>query len=1198
MCKYDDIKVPTCTHPPAISSSSGDGNLLSSLSAVVIQAHFTTTPSRVVPHSQSKISATTAEHSPSNHYHHHHQQQQQQRLWLVPTVSAPTTTAAAEQIIAVTVAAATHQQHQRSPATTNNPTPPSAASSSPSPLVFAGGGDPALCTSALAVQQQRQQQQLLQHYQAVAATSSPSSATAFNNCSNSISQQQQQEHIFLDVSATQQQQQQLPNSTFWAESMEKMCGGGQQQQQEMGGAAEFGHQQFAGGEQQQQQLLQQQHQQQFGELMNLPCSSSVSGNVGGAIFQTPSGSTICQLGTAPPPQQQQQMDPYLCSPASSASGSQPRLVHLSGASGGANDSGISSGAGSYGGGPAQPLGGLAHHRQHHHYSNFSPDVHGTEQLDELEPLPRDRCNTWPLRRDGAGNSQTSPLIHDRIPEEESFSTYDDDEMPMDDGIVVGDATDGCCVAAAAMTADSGSTVNQHHHQQLLMMHQQHHNDMCGMVVGRGGTAQQQQQMMSGGGGMAVASSIRRARRPSSSSSTTTTNTTTNANGAGGGGGIATSATATTMTAASSSMGGGGGQQQHYFVGDSGGGEPESPGSGGMDILFHDDFLDEMSPHRPDSAIGDSCSRSDSPPSAAKKATTRRNAWGNMSYADLITQAILNSPEKRLTLSQVYEWMVQNVPYFRDKGDSNSSAGWKNSIRHNLSLHNRFMRIQNEGAGKSSWWVINPDAKPGRNPRRRANTMEAATKAVIDKKRRGARKRVETLVQQKGSNGGCSASMASILGAQSAAMFPSGNDELNEQPQQQQQQQHMVLNAAAPTGGPNFDTFRPRAESTLSVVGGPASCSRLSPPNESSMEFPLWMDQLQQQQQQQQNGADTAAAVPSCSAVVLPTTTTTTTGAGAAAPQPPSVMNPQVSELLDRTDQMRLEATTTAVEQCSSNGRMMSSCNGGLLKMEMGCSTAPSSTASCSSTTSSVLLMPKCEIGAGGDPSLSLVKQEHSPTSSIGNNNCSLSGAMQTPPPSYQELNAVRRPAQLQTNPLLRQLGAGGMRNAGGGTPSPPQMKMGPNTSSMLTAVPSCSSSSSPNNNMFSTSASVVQQQSSSSAPFGTPFQQSSMASAGWLPPGAAVGCGGLPQQQQTMPMMMLHQQQQNGIMVNGNGTVVGIGHLQQQQQYHQFIAANPGMVGATSLPQDLENVNAMPFDQSLLDLNDYEIAPDGQFDFP
>ena len=62
--------------------------------------------------------------------------------------------------------------------------------------------------------------------------------------------------------------------------------------------------------------------------------------------------------------------------------------------------------------------------------------------------------------------------------------------------------------------------------------------------------------------------------------------------------------------------------------------------------------------------------------ASKKSSSRRNAWGNLSYADLITQAIQSSPEGRLTLSQVYEWMVQNIPYFKDKGDSNSSAGWK------------------------------------------------------------------------------------------------------------------------------------------------------------------------------------------------------------------------------------------------------------------------------------------------------------------------------------------------------------------------------------------------------------------------------------------------------------------------------------------------------------------------------------------
>lgn len=60
----------------------------------------------------------------------------------------------------------------------------------------------------------------------------------------------------------------------------------------------------------------------------------------------------------------------------------------------------------------------------------------------------------------------------------------------------------------------------------------------------------------------------------------------------------------------------------------------------------------------------------------KAKSSRRNAWGNLSYADLITRAIESTPEKRLTLSQIYDWMVRFVPYFKDKGDSNSSAGWK------------------------------------------------------------------------------------------------------------------------------------------------------------------------------------------------------------------------------------------------------------------------------------------------------------------------------------------------------------------------------------------------------------------------------------------------------------------------------------------------------------------------------------------
>ncbi|KAG8451219.1 hypothetical protein GDO86_003455 [Hymenochirus boettgeri] len=110
----------------------------------------------------------------------------------------------------------------------------------------------------------------------------------------------------------------------------------------------------------------------------------------------------------------------------------------------------------------------------------------------------------------------------------------------------------------------------------------------------------------------------------------------------------------------------------------------------------------------------------------KAKSSRRNAWGNLSYANLITKAIESSPERRLTLSQIYDWMFRFVPYFKDKGDSNSSAGWKNSIRHNLSLHTRFIRVQNEGTGKSSWWMLNPEGgKTGKTPRRRTASLDNA-----------------------------------------------------------------------------------------------------------------------------------------------------------------------------------------------------------------------------------------------------------------------------------------------------------------------------------------------------------------------------------------------------------------------------------------------------------------------------------------
>ncbi|KAK6480265.1 forkhead box protein O4 [Huso huso] len=137
----------------------------------------------------------------------------------------------------------------------------------------------------------------------------------------------------------------------------------------------------------------------------------------------------------------------------------------------------------------------------------------------------------------------------------------------------------------------------------------------------------------------------------------------------------------------------------------------------------------------------------------RKGSSRRNAWGNQSYAELISQAIENSPEKRLTLAQIYDWMVKTVPYFKDKGDSNSSAGWKNSIRHNLSLHNKFLRMHNESTGKSSWWMLNPEGgKTGKSPRRRAASMDNNSK-LLKSRIRAAKTKKAAAAAAEGPGGG-------------------------------------------------------------------------------------------------------------------------------------------------------------------------------------------------------------------------------------------------------------------------------------------------------------------------------------------------------------------------------------------------------------------------------------------------------------
>lgn len=126
-------------------------------------------------------------------------------------------------------------------------------------------------------------------------------------------------------------------------------------------------------------------------------------------------------------------------------------------------------------------------------------------------------------------------------------------------------------------------------------------------------------------------------------------------------------------------------------------------TGGSDLTYASDDIENLSP---ESTLDEqTCANATNNGGGRKRKRPIPKGKPPYSYIALISMAIANSTDRRLTLHEIYKFITDRFPFY---ANHENPKGWKGSIRHNLALNDCFMKLPKKPGMIGHQWTIDPE----------------------------------------------------------------------------------------------------------------------------------------------------------------------------------------------------------------------------------------------------------------------------------------------------------------------------------------------------------------------------------------------------------------------------------------------------------------------------------------------------------